>query len=416
MKGGDAARGDGPEDAIRAFYRRNPPSRLGVAVSGGSDSLALLHLLEKAGVARLSVVTIDHGLRPEAASEAAHVEHVCAELGVPHRVLELDGREGGGNLQDWARRGRYATIADWARGQGLDAVALGHTRDDQAETFLMRLSREAGVGGLAAMKDRFIRDGMAFHRPLLTVSRADLRDWLADEGRGWIDDPSNDDENFDRARARKALFALSPLGVTSDALATVAVQLRAADEALARTASDWASVHIEEAAGDLVIDRARLLTLPKEIARRILAEAVLWLSGAEYPPRRDALATLRTAIRGRVNMTLGGCLFLNSSMTCRVTREFEPVKDVKAGSRDLWDGRWRLDGPHQDGLEVRALGDAVGACPAWRDTGVPRQSLLSSPSIWHGAELIAAPVAGHANGWTARADSRDTFARFLLSR
>jgi tRNA(Ile)-lysidine synthase len=416
MNAGDEARRDDPLNAIRKFYRKNPPSRLGVAVSGGSDSLALLHLLEQAAIARLSAVTIDHGLRPEAAGEAAHVEHVCAELGVPHAILELDGREGGGNLQDWARRGRYSAIADWAKGQGLDAVALGHTRDDQAETFLMRLSREAGVGGLAAMKDRFTRDGMMFHRPLLAVSRAGLRDWLAGQGADWVEDPSNDDENFDRARARKALFALSPLGVTADALATVAVQLRAADQALARTASDWASLHIKETDGDLVIDRARFLTLPKEIARRILADAVLWISGAEYPPRRDALASLRTAIRGRVNMTLGGCLFLNSSMTCRVTREREAVRDATAGSHELWDGRWRLDGPHQKGLEIRALGEAVGSCPRWRETGVPRQSLLSSPAIWRGDALVAAPVAGLANGWMARADARDTFARFLISR
>ena len=415
-EGDDTVAGTAPEAAIRAFYRRSPPSRLGVAVSGGSDSLALLHLLHEANVAPLSVVTVDHGLRPEAAGEALHVARICEVLGLPHVVLEWEGWDGHGNLQAEARRTRYAVIAEWAAGQGLDAVALGHTRDDQAETFLMRLAREAGVGGLAAMRDRFRRDGMEFHRPLLGVSRGSLRDWLGGRGARWIEDASNADESFERVRVRKALEALSPLGVTPDALSTVAEQLRQAEEALSMAASDWARHQISEDRGDLVIDRAGLLELPRETGRRILSDAVLWLSGAEYPPRRDSISGLWPAIRGGIKTTLGGSVLLNTQETCRITREHAAVAGLVTPTDALWDGRWRLSGPSEPGLEVRALGEALSRCPDWRATGMPRPSLLASPAVWRGSELIAAPVAGWPNGWTAEAVGRDTFTRFLLSR
>ena len=112
----------------------------------------MLYLAVEAGC-DVAVATVDHGLRPEAAAEAAEVAAICAGLGVPHEILHWHW-DGAGNLQDAARRGRMALLADWARRRGLRTVALGHTEDDIAETFLMRLARDAGVDGLAAMAAR----------------------------------------------------------------------------------------------------------------------------------------------------------------------------------------------------------------------------------------------------------------------
>ena len=140
---------------------------LGGAVSGGADSLGLLHLLSDLSGRRLHVVTVDHGLRPTSAGEALHVERIAEALGHRHTTLTWAGWDGKGNLQDQARRTRYSMMADWAKGRGLDAIALGHTMDEQAETFLMRLGREAGVDGLSAMEARIERFGMHFVRPLL---------------------------------------------------------------------------------------------------------------------------------------------------------------------------------------------------------------------------------------------------------
>ena len=195
------ARGSG-RGALPAF---------GVAVSGGGDSVALL-LLARDWAARagraVEAVTVDHGLRPGSAGEAAEVAALCARIGVPHDVLAWRGWDGNGNLQDNARRARRSLIADWARSRDVGAVALGHTLDDQAETLVMRLARGSGVDGLAAMAAESRAEGIVWLRPMLGLRRADLRAWLMAEGVGWAEDPSNEDEGFARVRVRRALDVL----------------------------------------------------------------------------------------------------------------------------------------------------------------------------------------------------------------
>ena len=141
-----------PELVSEAFLP-HPPQVLGVAVSGGSDSMALLHLMHEfcqINKIELQAVTVDHRLRPEAAQEAAHVARQCAEMGLPHDTLIWQDWSGEGNLQNAARNARYHKMACWAGTRGIDTIAVGHTADDQAETVLMRLARRSGVDGLLA--------------------------------------------------------------------------------------------------------------------------------------------------------------------------------------------------------------------------------------------------------------------------
>ena len=111
-----------------------------------------------------------------------------------------------------------------------------------------------------------------------------------------------------------------------------------------------------------------------------------------------------------------GCFIRANNMTVRITREFKAVEEVAGPTSEVWDSRWLLDGPHAPGLEIRALGEAVKECPGWRETGLPRQSLMASPAVWRGDTLVAAPLAGFGEGWSASATSRGTFAQILLSR
>lgn len=406
-----------PADAIETFYASGaPPARLGVAVSGGSDSLALLHLLHDWGRATLFAVTVNHRLRPEAASEALHVERICRGLGVPHWIVEWTGWDGKGNLQDQARRSRYALIAEWAGELALDAVALGHTLDDQAETVLMRLARAPGVDGLSGMAPRVARHGMAFHRPLLaSARRAGLRDILRQRGVRWVEDPSNEDLGFERIRARQALEVLGPLGIDAETLAETATHLRAARIALDWVTRNTALEIARVASGDVVFDRAGLRRPPDEIVRRLLSGALRWVASAEYPPRREPLADAEAAIAAKTNTALHGCRLLVSDMTVRITREHAAVADIRCPTTGTWDGRWTFDGPHARDLEVRALGDAVSDCPAWRETGLPRATLLASPAIWRGRNLVAAPLAGLSEGWTAKTGDLSRFAASLIS-
>jgi tRNA(Ile)-lysidine synthase len=306
-------------------------------------------------------------------------------------------------------------MAQWARAEGLDAVALGHTMDDQAETVLMRLAREAGVDGLSGMAPEIVRHGMRFCRPVLTVRREALRDVLRARRVRWAEDPSNEDPAFERVRARQALAGLGPVGISVEQIAGSARHLREARDALAQVAADFAREKVKSVAGDLIFDRTLLNRQPAEIRRRLLVGALKWVASADYPPRRESLADLDAAIARGENATLHGCRIMVSGFTLRVTREAKAVDGLSSATDAAWDERWRLDGPHAPDLEIRALGEAVKDCPDWRETRLPRSTLLASPAVWRGEALVAAPVAGLSNGWVARVTDQGDFAASLIS-
>ncbi|MDU8927296.1 tRNA lysidine(34) synthetase TilS [Alisedimentitalea sp. MJ-SS2] len=406
---------------IAAFFAADPPERLGVAVSGGGDSLALMLLLAdwaRAQDATLFVATVDHGLRPEATEEARFVGAVAEAQGLEHETLTWEGWDGQGNLQDAARRARYGLLADWAARLELQAVALAHTRDDQAETFMMRLARASGVDGLAAMPSRRRQHGVSFVRPLLTVSREALRDYLRGRGQAWVEDPSNEDRMYERIRARDVLAEMAGLGINAETLSVVAGHMTTAREAL-----DWhAHLEAREAVrverGDVVLNRKRWRTLHEEIARRILRAVLGWIGQSEYPPRRAKLAQLITSINEGATSTLAGCLIRVEPEVIRISREPGAVAGITAQQDQVWDGRWRIVGPVAPGVELRALGE-VGLlqCPDWRDSGLPFASLAASPAVWQGETLLAAPLAGLNPDWKAEVEGgAEGFFATLLPR
>lgn len=386
-------------ERIIGHFGENPPDRLGVAVSGGSDSTALLVALSDwPGGPRLQVVTVDHGLRPEARDEIAQVSALCTELRVPHDVLRW-AWDGTGNLMAEARAARYRLMADWAAETGLWDVALGHTRDDVAETFVMRLARGAGLDGLSAMQAQFAWDSVTFHRPLLDMARADLRAFLDARGIGWSDDATNDDPAYDRVRARQAMKALD---LDTAQLARTAAQLAEAREALGEIAARLAEDFIRFDAGDVVIEAALWRDQPVEIRRRLLLAALRYVSCAGYGPRGPEMKRLIDAAMMAQAMTLHGCHILHHKGAIRITREQSAVAQLKTAPEAVWDGRWRLDGPGH-ATHIAALGEAgLTLCPDRRETGRPAASLVASPAVWAGERLIAAPLAGLENGWAAR--------------
>ena len=408
-----------PQSALTAAFRAalGPVDLpLGLAVSGGGDSVALLLLALDAGL-QVRAVTVDHALRSEAAAEAAWVSRLCAGLGVPHDILQWQGWDGAGNLQDQARRARLALIADWAGAAGLGAVALGHTQDDQAETVLMRLARRSGVDGLSAMTGRRRAQGMIWVRPLLSVSRDDLRAYLRDRGQAWIEDPSNDALRFDRVKARRALAQMAPMGITPAVLAGVADQMRSARTALEHQTEAVARQIARIEGGDVVMDRAGFQDQPDEIRRRLLIGALGWVGSADYGPRAASVQALLAAIGAGRGGTLAGCRVSLRARALRVAREWQAVRGIVAVPGQVWDRRWHVSGPDFNGLEVRALGEAgLSAVGDWRPSGLPRASLLASPSVWRAEVLVAAPLVHSAAGWTAEpAGGADGFFLSLLS-
>ena len=394
---------------VSACLARYPGlSRLGVAVSGGGDSVALLVAVARLPGVMVVAASVDHGLRDDSRAEADAVAALCARLGVAHRRLDWWRDGDAGNLQAAARRARRALIGGWARERGLQAVLLGHTLDDQAETVLMRLARGSGVDGLSGMAEATEREGVLWLRPFLGTRRAALRGFLRVHGVSWAEDPSNLDRRFQRVRAREALAALLPLGIDAAGLAATAGRMRRARVALEAQTGAALEALARDDRGTVVVARAALSLLP-EIRDRLFARLVMGMSGAGHPPRLAGLQ--RWIAQGGSFM---GCLLRDEGASLRLMREFQAVAGVTAPAGTLWDGRWRASGPGDEHVQLRALGPdglrrlsrqaRAGLHPHWRDSGLPEAALRAAPGIWRGAELIAAPLALWPNGWqiTAR--------------
>ena len=386
-------------DGFLALIRSGAP--VGLAVSGGGDSVALLHLAAGSG-GNISVASVDHGLRAAAADECAMVAGLCRRYGLPHQILRWSpGWDGTGNLQDKARNARYALLADWANAAGICDIALGHTADDQAETVIMALARGAGVDGLSGMGAVTEKEGLRFHRPLLKVTRRQLRDYLTRAGDAWCDDPSNDNPAYERIRVRQAAELLAGLGLTPQALAQVAEHMTQAAQALRHQAADHAASYILRQHGDMLVT-VSLNDLSAEQARRLVLAAMAWVNRSLIAPRRDEQNHLMQTLRQGRAATLAGCAFSFEGPVLRISREFAAVKDHVTTTTQLWDARWQLSGPHDATLELRALGAGIDHCPDWRDAGLTHASMQATPAVWQEDRLICAPLAGFGQGWRAQ--------------
>jgi tRNA(Ile)-lysidine synthase len=352
--------------------------------------MAMMHLSVAAGL-KPAIVTVDHGLRPESAAEAAMVARVAKSLGLSHQTLRWQGWDHSGNLQDQARKARRRLMAEWAQSKGIAALALAHTQDDVAETFVMRLARGAGVDGLAAMSAVWAEGGVTWVRPMLAMARDDLRAWLTTRGLTWAEDPSNQNLRYERVKARQTLPLLHPLGLTAARLAGVAAHLAEARVALDALADDWAERCLRPEAGTVLI-LPQLWQAPAETQRRLLTRIILWIAPAAYGPRGAQIGQLAQRLSTGQAATLAGCRFVSTRQGLRALREASAAAP-RTGS-PLWDGRWRVTGPTPQGAEIGALtAEGLIQCPDWRATGLPRAALLTSPAVWLENHLIAAPLA-----------------------
>lgn len=194
-------------DALNQF---SPPLPLLVAYSGGADSTALLAACAQRWPGQVVAVHVHHGLQPAADDFVAHCQGVCVVLGVPLTLRYVNAHaKPGQSPEDAARRVRYGALDDFLaspEGRGIGSVALAHHADDQVETMLLALSRGTGVAGMAGMPRRWLRGGLPWYRPLLSVPGEDLRSWLSEHALTWIEDPSNSDPRYTRNRIRSQLL------------------------------------------------------------------------------------------------------------------------------------------------------------------------------------------------------------------
>ena len=287
---------------LAALDGRSGP--LGVAVSGGPDSLALLLLAVAAFPGAVEAATVDHGLRPESADEAEAAGRICANLGCPHSVLKVNVPGGGEGVQGEARRARYEALGAWIRGAGIARLLTAHHADDQAETLLMRLQRGSGVTGLAGVRARrpFPEGGedALLLRPLLGWRRAELAAIVRDCGLEPADDPSNRDEAYGRVRIRRQIAGADWLDIP--AMARSAQALADAEEALARTADTLATERVRADGEALELSPA---DLPDELVRRLALHCIRRIA-PEAAPRGEQLTGLLKAMSEGRTTTLAG--------------------------------------------------------------------------------------------------------------
>jgi tRNA(Ile)-lysidine synthase len=298
-----------------AALRLTQRMTLALGLSGGGDSVALGLLLEAWGATPVALI-VDHGLREGSGVEAKKTAAWAKTLGFDAEVLRWRGTKPGGNVEDAAREARYGLMGAWCRKRGVPVLLIAHTREDQAETFLLRLGRGSGVDGLAAMAPESGfplpgHEGIGVARPLLGFGRDELRAYAKARGEDWIEDPMNGDERFARTRIRRMLPLLAEAGIPASRIVLAAQHAARAREALESATEAFLGAHARFDGKGARIDGAALAMVPREIGLRALAAVLGRVSGQGYRPRFERLERLFDALtvkEGHVAArTLHGC-------------------------------------------------------------------------------------------------------------
>lgn len=401
-------------------------ARIGLAVSGGPDSVALMHLARAwrndrgargKAVPELTVLTVDHGLRPGSDAEARQVKSWAETCGLRHETLTWSGEKPTSGIQAAARDARYGLLADWAgRKSGNVAIATAHHKDDQAETVLMRLARGSGPDGLSAMRRTATIGGLTLLRPLLDIAKSGLIELLVEREVAWIEDPSNDRQDFERVRLRAARDCRDQLQLTDDALALTARRMARAAAALEAGVDDvlarWSDQQGHLAYGVYIWrpESGEHPGAPEELRLRALARVLATVGGTDDKPELAQLERLLEQLDSPdfSGATLGRCQLSPGPGTAgdvlihrETGREPLPTLRLCPGTAEVWDGRFMVSvtGPGEmaQAIEVRPYDEPARAEIMTMKPGHPRPHLPGPalgglPAFWCGARLVAVPA------------------------
>lgn len=365
-----------------------------VALSGGGDSTALLHLLADIAPKRLIAGVVDHALRAGSADDAQSAAEIATQRGVRAEIMRLSWSEGAKRAQAAFRAARYEALAACAQRNGARIIALGHTRDDQAETAAMRAAR-GGVGGMRRFAPAPVWPegaGIALARPLLSTGRAALRAWLTERGARWIEDPSNEDTVYERVRIRCALRDAEVVRLAEEADSSAATEV-----ARDRDAAAWIAAHVRFNAGRIAFAAA-----PPPRALGALAAAA---AGRAQIPPAAAVARLaaRMAAPGFRGAALGGARISAAQGAFLIRRDPGAVfgragtagltaRAIEEGAAAVWDGRVRVTARAAVKLEAGATdpdaplvraGGAIFSLTDAEEAGLVRAEWLLAAHVSH---------------------------------
>lgn len=392
-----------------------------VAVSGGSDSLALLVLLREflihfGSPAHIVAVTVDHGLRMEAADEARQVAAFCKARDIDHRTVTWRGTKPATGLIAAAREARYELLAHVAEEVGASAILSGHTMDDQAETVAMRAERGEGAGLAGMAPATLFDDRVWIVRPLLATRRQRLRDDLAARGIEWIDDPTNRDLSYERVRMRGTL---GETGMVED----WAARARAATSTrcdIVRRAADVVGRHVTSpAAGLLRLDHAFFRTLHRDGGVQAFRALLAVAGGTSRLPDATRTAALFDRIRREtLRATLSRAVVDVRLDAVWVRREARTLPVMQILGDTVWDGRWRIatTGPAKP-LGMGPLGPRHAQAMNAEIPDVPpslaRAALAAEPAVFDGETLVGLAGAEQVTAGVTAVRIASPYARFL---
>ena len=340
---------DARDDFHRLYKLLDKHKKLALAVSGGSDSTALMVLVaqwarENDRLGDICVLSVDHALRENSDKEALQVCGWARGLGLECHVLVWQHDGHASKVQEKARAGRYALMGRWCAENNVEAIVTAHNSDDQAETMLMRLARGSGVDGLAAMGERSELFGAVVYRPLLDVSHQRLQAVLLEVDHDWIDDPSNYSEKFERVRVRGAMEAINKAGITTDHLNLSAKRLKRASAALEEITDQFMGQDVTVFdSGHCEVDRRAFEALPDDIAIRVLTRLLEWAGGSDELIRMAKVERLYEVLADGEQHTLGGARIAMRKTRFLIGREFGRIEaDVQTGVK-VWDKRFVFD-------------------------------------------------------------------------
>ena len=283
---------------------------IAVGVSGGADSLALVLMLKESRPnSRVIALTVDHGLRPSSADEAQYVSQVMKAHHIEHHTLIWEGEKPVTGIEEQARLARYALLIGWCKENKVKYLAIAHHLFDQAETFLMRLQRGSGLFGLSAIQEVSVKNGITILRPLLHTHPQVMKDYLKERHIDWVEDESNQCEDFLRVKMRKFLPQLADMGITAERIGEAVTNLQRTREFITDTVQQLIDEHIAFYQGlGCAIDFALFVRWHKELKFYVLSKLLADIGGLNYVPEATALLNLidKMQEKGFSSATLGG--------------------------------------------------------------------------------------------------------------
>jgi tRNA(Ile)-lysidine synthase len=297
-----------------------------IGVSGGADSLALaLMFKQEYPNYKIIALTVDHQLRPTSRQEADYVASVMQHFGIEHHVLTWKGKKPETGIEERARIARYHLLCNWCKENNVKHLAIAHHLYDQAETFLMRLHRGSGIIGLSAMEEITTKDGILLMRPLLHTSPQVMKDFLTHLGLTWVEDESNDCDDYLRVRIRKFLPLLEKkIGISAEKLVLAADNIRQTKIFLEKTTQNLINTFFHQW-GKLVysVDDAVFENWHKELRFHILRHLIVRISEDDYPPEADSVLGLIENLEQKdfTSASLGDVLFIKSDLRLWLIKE-----------------------------------------------------------------------------------------------